>query len=596
MRGSVVPMDASVGATTVTSLTDETSQGVYCKRMRISALQCRQAWLGLCDFVFAQLKHQKGVSLPGLGSFAVGKCVDTANGGTVQPRAPVFVLSQKFDAVPQQRGRFFLTGPSSYARVSTTSIANRCGVHKAGVAHVLKEMIGQIAERVLDGEPVDVDFSFARLVANRENGTRVEMRFSPTFLEREMGLEVDHPVRAGAPRERTFLPNNSAEAKQRQMQICNNIPNTTPALETAAARRRAKSAEAATFSVVNQLAPVDVFASGAATHSASAGAAAFSGPVSPAVASRARPQSARKTPSPRQAASVCGAAFLEICATLDRLRVGQVERLRLERVLNDEKCAGLVVEVPVSVVRDTLRAASCGREGKFVAYLPVCRALEAATAAARAARAAARESAAARLERQKIEAEAYAARATEQSETQAIAAAAKTLAASAIANVVRGPFDPAEPIAEIFQARGGGARGVNQSEVIQFNKEYGKAVTSFVHASPGGVTPKVTSNRAVTLAEPLRETENELGRFLQRQIDYKETVKTAERQRRVADGELRIAEAVKSLEDEKLAIAKSKKQSTEALRAGWAEQRGARKTQSASGRPPVRLVKFDALK
>jgi hypothetical protein len=161
---------------------------------------------------------------------------------------------------------------------------------------------------------------------------------------------------------------------------------------------------------------------------------------------------------------------------------------------------------------------------------------------------------------------------------------------------VRGPFDPAEPIAEIFQARGGGARGVNQSEVIQFNKEYGKAVTSFVHASPGGVTPKVTSNRAVTLAEPLRETENELGRFLQRQIDYKETVKTAERQRRVADGELRIAEAVKSLEDEKLAIAKSKKQSTEALRAGWAEQRGARKTQSASGRPPVRLVKFDALK
>ena len=84
MRGAAnVPMDPSVDALTVTSLTDETSQGVYCRRMRISALQCRQAWLGLCDFIFAQLKNQRGVSLPGLGSFAVGACVDTANGGVV---------------------------------------------------------------------------------------------------------------------------------------------------------------------------------------------------------------------------------------------------------------------------------------------------------------------------------------------------------------------------------------------------------------------------------------------------------------------------------------------------------------------------------
>ena len=190
MRGAAnVPMDPSVDALTVTSLTDETSQGVYCRRMRISALQCRQAWLGLCDFIFAQLKNQRGVSLPGLGSFAVGACVDTANGGVVAPRAPVFALSSpKFDGVPQARGRFFLVKPATYARVSTTAIAARCGVHKAGVAHVLKEMLGAIADRTTRGEPVDVDFSFARFVARRDDGTRAEMRFFPAFLEREMGL------------------------------------------------------------------------------------------------------------------------------------------------------------------------------------------------------------------------------------------------------------------------------------------------------------------------------------------------------------------------------------------------------------------------
>jgi hypothetical protein len=50
---------------------------------------------------------------------------------------------------------------------------------------------------------------------------------------------------------------------------------------------------------------------------------------------------------------------------------------------------------------------------------------------------------------------------------------------------------------------------------------------------------------------------------------------------------------------EKVAIAQSKKQSAEALRAGWEAQTSAKKEQKKKGnggRPPVRLVKFDALK
>lgn len=596
MRGSVPPMDLAVGAMTVTSLTDDTSQGMYCRRMRISALQCRQAWLGLCDFIFATLRNQKGVSLPGLGSFAVGACVDTQNGGVVEPRAPVFVLSQKFDALPQSRGRFFLTSPASYTRVSTTAISNRCSVHKAGVAHVLKEMISQIADRILEGEPVDVDFSFARLVANRESGVRVEMRFAPGFLEREMGLQVDPPQRAGAPRDRTFLPNQSIEAKERRTAIPTKVTRTTPSLEITKAARLANEAEADQFKIESALAPVDVFA-GAATHSSSAGGASFSSSVSPAAAAGVYSlKNARQVPSPNSAATDSGAAFLEICVGLDRLRVGHVERLRLERVLNDEKCAGLVVGIPVSVVRDTLRAASCGREGKFVAYLPVCRALEAATIAARAARAAAAENVKQKVERQLRERELDALRIQQQSDTEAIAAAAKELAASAIANVVHGPHDPAEPIAEIFQSRGGSARGLDRMEVTQFNLEYASARERFVSGSLGGVTPKVTNNRAVELSDPLRETSNELGKFLQSQIDFKNDTKESERAKRVQEEEARISEAIKSLELEKIAIAQSKKQSSAALRKGWDEQTSAKKEQRKSGRPPVKLVKFDALK
>ena len=615
MRGAAnVPMEPSVGALTVTSLTDETSQGVYCRRMRISALQCRQAWLGLCDFIFAQLKNQKGVSLPGLGSFAVGACVDTANGGVVAPRAPVFALSSpKFDGVPQARGRFFLVKPAAYARVSTTAIAARCGVHKAGVAHVLKEMIGAIADSIVRGEPVDVDFSFARLVARRDDGTRAEMRFFPGFLEREMGVSAEVPRSVpGAPRDRTFLPSRGEDAKARRDAMPAKVTGTTPALETAAAATRAAEDAADAFAVESRLAPTGAFA-GPRDDDAIGSASPNDTSLPKSNSKPYRPQSARRVPSPAAAATSAGASFLEICARLDRLRVGHVERLRLERVLNDDACESLVADVPVSVVRDTLRAASCGREGKFVAYLPVCRALEAAAIAARAAIAADAESAAARAARLREDRIAADRAAAEMSEIEAVADAAKRLAAAAIAKVVRGPEDPAEPVAELFLSGkkpektsplrpdgGAGARrgfvGETLDEVTQFNLEYAAARSRFVAASAGGVTPKVTSNRAVELAAGERETTNELGRFLQSQIDARGARLSAEKASRVADEEARNREAARSLALEKVAVAQSKKQSAQALRAGWDAQTSAKKAQKTSGRPPVRLVKFDALK
>jgi 3-hydroxyisobutyrate dehydrogenase-like beta-hydroxyacid dehydrogenase len=138
--------------------------------------------------------------------------------------------------------------------------------------------------------------------------------------------------------------------------------------------------------------------------------------------------------------------------------------------------------------------------------------------------------------------------------------------------------------------------GENLDEVTKFNVEYAAARSRFVAASAGGVTPKVTSNRAVELAAGERGTTNELGRFLQGQIDARGARKRAEKASRVAEEEARNREAERSLALEKVAVAQSKKQSAEALRAEWDAQTSAKKEQKKSGRPPVRLVKFDALK
>ena len=298
-------------------------------------------------------------------------------------------------------------------------------MHKAGVAHVLKEMLGAIADRTTRGEPVDVDFSFARFVARRNDGTRAEMRFFPAFLEREMGLfaEVPRSVPGPGVRERTFLPSRSDDAKARRAAMPAKVTGTTPALETAAAATRAAEDAADAFAVESRLAPTGAFKLSK------------------------KPQSARRVPGSAAAATPAGSAFLAMCARIDRLRVGHVERLRLERVLNDEDlCAGLVADVPVSVVRDTIRAASCGREGKFVAYLPVCRALEAAAVAARAARAAAAEDAAAARAAARG---AAGGGAPPQTRPRPRLPRRRRLAARRFERV-RGPEDPAEPIAELF--------------------------------------------------------------------------------------------------------------------------------------------------
>ena len=377
MRGAAnVPMDPSVDALTVTSLTDETSQGVYCRRMRISALQCRQAWLGLCDFIFAQLKNQRGVSLPGLGSFAVGACVDTANGGVVAPRAPVFALSSpKFDGVPQARGRFFLVKPAIRAREHDRhrgALRRAQGGRRARAQGDARRDRGQNDQ----GRARGCRFLLRTVRrAPRRRDARGDALLPRLPRTRDGFVRGGPEERPGARRPRTHVPAQPQRRREGETgrHAREGHRHDARAGDGGGGDARAAEDAADAFAVESRLAPTGAFKLSK------------------------KPQSARRVPGSAAAATPAGSAFLAMCARIDRLRVGHVERLRLERVLNDEDlCAGLVADVPVSVVRDTIRAASCGREGKFVAYLPVCRALEAAAVAARAARAAAAEDAAAR--------------------------------------------------------------------------------------------------------------------------------------------------------------------------------------------------------
>ena len=560
------PPTESADAATVTTLTDEVGQGVYCRRMRVSALQCRNAWLGLCDFVFAQLKSQRGVSLPGLGSFAVGPCVDTYNGGVLEQRAPVFVMAQKFEGIPQARGRFFLTKPATYARIPTAALAERCGVHKAGASHVLKEIIALIAEKLLAGDPVDVDFTFGRL-RNVHHGGRAEFAFHQSFLN-ECGIIREGA--AGPPRGDAFIT-STAKA------LTKKINRTTPKLERERLAARAARASQAKFEVTSEtVAPSE--------HPG----ATFS------FARRRRSAAASKDPALDPApgpATDEGARFVAICASLDRLKQGVVDRVKAERALNSDECASLALATPASACLAALAKHACGREGRYVRYAPLALDLEAAAEEEALRRRLPDPAWVAEELAAKAEAAAAAA-AAEAAATAEAAAAAEAAAKAAIDAVLRGPADAAEPIAELFREHGAGARGLSRHEVSDFNRSYAPAVARFNKDSAGGVTPKATNNRALELAEgPRRPSPNALGRALQEQIDTKLERERAERRENRAIDEARVREAAESLAAEEAAVRAAREATRASLLAGWEAQKTARSRPNTA-----RIVKFDELK
>ena len=155
----------------------------------------------------------------------MGRCTDLLHGGA-SVRAPVFVLHPKFDVLPQKKARFFLKKPATYTRINSLGLSKRCGFHKAGVTHVLKEFFDRIATCLENESPVDVDFTFARLT--NVHG-RVEFTFYQSFLNDYdiMGEEQPEVVR------RRYL--KIGEAKE----LTDKVTNVTPLAQEEAAKKAA---------------------------------------------------------------------------------------------------------------------------------------------------------------------------------------------------------------------------------------------------------------------------------------------------------------------------------------------------------------------
>jgi hypothetical protein len=232
-------------------------------------------------------------------------------GAVATKRAPVFMLHEKFAAISQNKGRYFLKAPATHVRVNALALAAKCKMHKSAVTHILKEVLAAIATRLKEGQPVDVDFTFARL--SNVSG-RVEMSFNQSFLnDYGIAAEEQPPNTRGR-----FLATSPSSVRR---PLTSKITGTTPSLETAAEARAAAACP---------------FTAAAAAAAAAATVAVAPPPASPAGPAGRRNHVAATKPAaiatPSAGSSVTGATFLALCGGQDRLGSGSLDRLLVEKV------------------------------------------------------------------------------------------------------------------------------------------------------------------------------------------------------------------------------------------------------------------------
>lgn len=468
----------------------------------------------------------------------MGQCVDSLSGAVATKRAPVFALHESFNNVPQNKGRYFLKAPATFVRVNSLTLATKCKMHKSAVVYILKEIIAAISTRIKESKPIDIDFTFARL--SNVSG-RVDVSFTQSFLN-NFGIQVEEqpPNTRGR-----FLTATSPS-----QQITKKITRTTPTMEIEEAERAKaecvfKAVDA--VSTTQPTAPAPVVSAGKKTKPS----------AKPAIVAK-----------PPVANSTVGNKFLSLCGKHDRLGSGSIDRLVVERVLNNE-CNALIADLTARTVFDALKNHAGGRMGRFVYYLPLLRTLEAAVEEATAEPA---------LPKSAWEEPDPATAAAEKAanEMKAAAEAAEAAAAAAertrLSEVASEPIEPAAPIADLFQSFGAGSRGVPRLQLAAFNRKYAGAVAAYNRGSAGEVTPKVTNNRAMELSFRSGETSNPMGRFLQAQIDQKEATKRAEKAKWKEFDTLQLSAARASLASEEAAERAEKTRRANDLRASWDRQ------------------------
>lgn len=139
-------------------------------------------WDNVSKFIEKQMALQKGVCVPGLGTFTYSqKKLDVGNNKYIQIQRPVFILSEKFAMTHQlDYTKHHTTGQIPVVQLNFAALSNETPFNRDTVESCVKEVLQALSRSVHAKRNVEFHFAGIGRLSIRES--KVKMKFFKEFL------------------------------------------------------------------------------------------------------------------------------------------------------------------------------------------------------------------------------------------------------------------------------------------------------------------------------------------------------------------------------------------------------------------------------
>ncbi|XP_068122871.1 coiled-coil domain-containing protein 81 isoform X2 [Hyperolius riggenbachi] len=139
-------------------------------------------WASVSEFIEHQMSQQKGVQIPGLGTFTLSRHkLDVGNNKFILVQRPVFLLSEKFVQIHALKyNKIFTTGDIPVVPLNFIALSFSCPFNRDTIEGCVKETLSAFSRSVATKQ--SVEFSFRGIGSLIIRDQKVKMKFYKDFL------------------------------------------------------------------------------------------------------------------------------------------------------------------------------------------------------------------------------------------------------------------------------------------------------------------------------------------------------------------------------------------------------------------------------
>eukprot|EP00193_Tetraselmis_chui_P003781 CAMPEP_0177757390 /NCGR_PEP_ID=MMETSP0491_2-20121128/3616_1 /TAXON_ID=63592 /ORGANISM="Tetraselmis chuii, Strain PLY429" /LENGTH=315 /DNA_ID=CAMNT_0019273035 /DNA_START=213 /DNA_END=1156 /DNA_ORIENTATION=+ len=164
-------------------IVDEIAGSSFCKRQKLTACAVKGVWEAFCMFICESIKLGKGVMVPTLGYFHVGRVYD--NGVLQDDRVvrPTFrLLENRFAGVREEFSRFKPAQRGRLIQPNFHTISRRCRLHRSICQRVIRDFLVSLGIHIVAGHQLKVEFPLVGQLVTSTKGN-IAFEFSPFLLQ-----------------------------------------------------------------------------------------------------------------------------------------------------------------------------------------------------------------------------------------------------------------------------------------------------------------------------------------------------------------------------------------------------------------------------